>query len=478
MERLLPQNIDAERAALGSILIAGEVGRAVSHVCADDFYAEKHRQTFEAAVSLYERGIPVDLLTLEDEMTRRGTIKEMPDPGSGDWSIVDISMLAHSVPTSANLEYYAKIVARCARLRRLITYAGQLAAIAYADPDAEAAEQWAVDHLMQLTTGKTADSGFVGFGHVLNDVLADVLQRMESPTGIGIKTGLAELDKLIMSIEPGELAFLCGRPGSGKSTVAATIAYNVARDCQAAGTGSVAWVTLEMRNIQQAKRLIAAVSGIRVRVLRAGFRKPNGEVRDDQYDEMMRTWEDMQALDRHLRMKDTGTTLAELRGLLMQEVRQHGCKLLIIDQLSLVDSDKPFKTEQERIAEFSKTLKKIAMALGVPILCLVQLNRETETQGTKNKPMLRNLASSDRLGQDADFVIAVYRGAVYDKERAEVEPMFKKHGELLILKARDSDPDTSVSFCFEGEYTRVSDWPAGWPDMRDSGDATPAKRSA
>ncbi len=470
-EKLLPQNLEAEMGMLACILMdSNGIGRVLPHARPEDCYREGHREIYAAMLALYERGEPVDLVTVPDELERRGKLELV---GGASY----VSLLTNQVPTSANAEHYAKIVRRCARNRRLITYGGQVAAIGYQDGDADASEQFAWDHLAEITRQAGGVEGFVGFGQVLDEVLEDILKRMDSAEGVGIRTGIAALDKHIMSIEPGELALLCGRPGSGKSTVGASIAYNVAceyerRSCESGQhAGSVAWVTLEMSRVQQAKRLIAAVAGIRVRVLRAGFRDTEGNIYRGKYEQMMQTWSDLKRLDPHLRVMHSGTTLPEIRALVAQEVRRHGCGLLVIDQLDLIESDNPKQTETERVARYSRDLKQLAMALRIPVLSLVQLNRETETQGTGNKPLLRNLASSDRLGRDSDFVIAAYRAAYYDKERAKREPMFAQHGELLVLKARDGDPGVSIPFRFEGEYTRVTDWPEGWPDLRDESKA-------
>jgi replicative DNA helicase len=463
-EKLLPQNNEAEMGTLGSLLIDPEALDEVRDWLApDDFWREAHRAIYQAMIDLFANRQPADLITLSDELARRGKLEDI-----GGLSY--IGSLANQVPTSGNLTHYARIVDRTARNRRLIKAVGQIAAIAYNDPEAEVAETAAMNHLFEVTSRKSR-SGFVDFGQVLDETYQDTLRRMEAEIGAGIQSGIKALDAHLLGFEPGEFELLVGRPSSGKSVIGATVALNVAdrleRTLERNEPGSVAWITLEMGRVQQARRLIAAVGEVNTRKMRQGFKNADGTIDEDAYERYMAAWNDLRLrLATRIRIKDGSGSLSEIRALLAQEVKRKGAKIAIIDQLDLMESDDDHKNEKEidRIARYSRELKIMAGAFEIPILCLAQLNRATE-QNVNSEPTLGNIANSDRLGRDTDIVMAAHRPSEYDVERARSDPHFAQYGKLLLLKARDNVKNVYVPYRFQGEYTRVTDWPESWPNF-------------
>lgn len=463
MEKLLPQNVEAEMGVLGSLLIDPEGIPLVSDWLApDDFWREAHREIYQAMLDLYQHRTPADLITLSDELARRGKLEDI-----GGQSY--ISSLGNSVPTSANLEYYGRIVDRTARLRRLIHFAGQAAAIAYNEPEAEVAET-EVHRLLFQTTTRKSKGGFVDFGKVLDETAADINRRMDAEHGTGVMTGIKGIDRHLLGFEPGEMILILGRPSNAKSVMGAMIALNHAETMERTldgAPGSVAWITLEMGRMQQARRLLAAVGEVNTKRMRSGFRKDNGEFDDEAFARYDAAWRDMRdRLDTRIRVMDGSGSLSDINARLAQEVRSKGCQIAIIDQMDLIEGDEEHKNEREidRIGRYSRQIKLMAGALGIPVIVLAQLNRATE-QNAGGRPTLGNIANSDRLGRDTDIAIASHLPSSLTEnwERARSDPQFKEYGEALFLKARDNERDVFAPFRFQREFTRITDWPDSWP---------------
>lgn len=470
-EKLLPQNVEAEAAVLGSILINAETLYAVANILKpDDFYRDAHRAIYAAVLDLDAHGQGVDLLTVIDELARSGRLEQVE--GSSY-----VSSLANNVPTHLNVESYAAIVARCATNRSLIHAAGQIAGIAYNDADGKEAILAAYAQINAIAVrgvGIANDSR--PFGEVLDELFDEWTSVMEQGILPNLPTHLVELDAhMAGGLGRGELVDICGRPGSGKSTVAGTIAMNVAmEDCweierdesgaeiHAKQTGTVEWVTLEMKAAQQAKRLLSALAAVDGRIIRAGFRKADGTLDKETYNRVKQAANQARLrLDKTLRLLDRPLAISELRAHLTRAVELRSCKLAVIDYIGLLEADDRRAAEYERISTISRMLKQIALELNIPIVCLVQMNREAEKRQDK-RPMLPDLRGSGGLEQDADWVFGVYRGAYYDNERAEHDDHFRQLLEIGVLKAREGVADVMIPLRFQGEYTSVSDWPAQW----------------
>jgi replicative DNA helicase len=460
IEKLLPQSLEAEAGTLGSILIDPECLPAVmGKVRPEDMYRAANREIYQAMHDLMKAHEPVDLITLTDELARRGKLDEIG-------GISYVSSLANGVPTSANAEYYAAIVRDKAGLRRLIHVAGQIAALAYNEPDFSAASSAAQGLLLEALKAHGSSGGFRYLTEVLEDTMMDLVRRIErTAEGLppaGIKTGFTDLDAHIMSLENGELALLCARPGGAKSTIAGTIALNTAAGYKARGEDrTVAWISMEMPSTQNARRLLASLAGVNGRIMRAGFRNPeNGELDRESYRLVRGAAEELDALaGMHLRMRERAVTLDELRTELMREVYEHNCGLAVIDQVDLIRRDERSReNDYERLSRYSYEMKQMALDFDIPVLLLVQLNRATE-DNAGGMPDITNLRGTGRFEQDADWIWAAMRPAKRDKLRAANDETFRELLRLAILKGRDGEADTEIALRFQGEYTRVSDWP-------------------
>ncbi|HEX6818838.1 MAG TPA: DnaB-like helicase C-terminal domain-containing protein, partial [Ktedonobacterales bacterium] len=319
---------------------------------------------------------------------------------------------------------------------------------------------------------------------------ADLLDRMERPDS-GIRTGLPTLDTQLGGLEPGDLMYLCGRPGSGKSALGVTLATAIARRFRAQwqerqrervdpATGAVLAadppetlpehvdiVTLEMRQLQQVRRIVAAATSVNTRVLKAAFRRSNGSVDVEGYQTVKaRAYADKETLARTLHIDERPTTLENLRSKVLTAVATRRTSVVLIDQIDLFNEEpapgrRREADETERISRFSRMLKQLANEANVIIVCLAQLNRNVESRQNK-RPMLSDLRSSGRLEQDADIVLGLYRGAYYDGARARKEPNFAQFAELGLLKVRESEANVMVPLRYEGAFTRFSEWPEDW----------------
>lgn len=458
-EMLPPQNVDAERDFLGAMLIDPDV----LLTCGDrlspaDFYRDAHRVIWQAALALRTRHVEVDLTTLPEELIRMGKLDEIG-------GVSYLTALPNNVPNAGNAEHYADIIRECAVLRDVATVSTHAFQQAYARENA--AELIAnVQAQLRGIAKRGQPDAFVPFSVAMDELMDDVLARFEQAEGTGLRTGFRALDRHITSLEPGELVYLCGVPGSGKSTFAHCIIGNVALECEARGEGSVAWATLEMRKTQVAKRILSARAGVDGRRIRAGFRQVDGSTDYASYTRFRTAWDELRApLARRLLVCDTGLTMKQLRTHLTRAVAERECKLAVVDYIGLMVPEDRRQMEYQRISDMSRDLKQIAGDLGIVVVCLVQMSRKHEERANK-RPVLNDLRDSGGLGQDADWVWGLYRGATYERGRAAHDERFRRFVELGIVKAREGVAEGAwVPLRAELEYSRFVDWPEGvdWP---------------
>lgn len=460
-ERLLPQNDEAERGVLGSIEIDPACFADVVSLGlrAEDFKSPAHQVIFAAMDALWRDRKTADLITLTDELTRRGRLEEAG-------GVAYVSSLSNQVPTSANVVEYAEIVARTALARRVIHAAGQIAGLAYHDPDSDELAHDAQRLLTEaLTRRMGADS--VTFTEAAQSLIAENVRVMEEGgVAPGVRYGLSELDRVLLGMRPGELVYLCGRPGAGKSSLAAAIAERVADECAARGEGSVEYLTFEMRAEQVVGRMIAAHANVNTHSLRANFLRRDGSIdheawgatRDAALSLMRQRGDRLRLMSRRLR-------IADIRLHLERAIAQRDCRFAVLDYIGLIspDDDRAARmAEIQRISNLSRELKQLALNLGIPILCLVQMSRASE--GRPNpRPLMTDLRDSGQLEQDADAILGVVRMASYLPRLASAQPRFAQFAETHILKARDgAQAGAVVPLRFEPAFTRFSDWPGEW----------------
>src|SRR6266852_2560010 len=339
---LLPQNIEAECGVLGSIIIDPEAIVQVSDFLrADDFYRDAHRTIYEVILQLYEEHEPADFITICDELERRNKLEEV---GGASY----ITSLINQVPTSGNVEFYARIVERTAILRRLIHAAGQIAAIAYEEGDADIA----LDKAEQLIFNISQRHARSDFTH-MRDVLAEYMNKLDQlherrGTIVGVPTGFTDLDRLTGGLQKSDLIVLAARPAIGKTSLALSLAHNTAIKHQR----SVAIFSLEMSKEQLVQRLLSMDAGVDQQRLRTGW------IEDDEWERI--TYSMGTLSEANIWIEDTaGISSIELRSKARRLQAEHNIDLIIVDYLQLMQSSVGGKRNENRVQEISENSRKL-----------------------------------------------------------------------------------------------------------------------
>ena len=436
MEKLLPQNIEAESGALGSIIIDPEaIVQVADFLFPEDFYRDAHRTVYEVILQLYERHEPADFITICDELERLGRLE---DVGGASY----ITSLINQVPTSGNVEYYGRIVERTAVLRRLIHAAGQIAAVAYEEGDAEVALDKAEQLIFNIGQ-RHSRSDFSLLGDILSEYMNKLDQLHERRgTIVGVPTGFTDLDRLTGGLQRSDLIILAARPAVGKTSLALSLAHNSAVRYQ----HSVAVFSLEMSKEQLVQRLLAMEAGIDQQRLRTGW------IEDEEWERIVAAMGTL--AEANIWIDDTASiSTTEMRSKARRLQAEQGVDLVIVDYLQLMQSTPGGKRNENRvqeISEISRNLKGLARELDVPVLALAQLSRAVETRQSK-VPQLSDLRESGSIEQDADIVMFIYRDDVYnpDTERKNI-------ADIIVAKHRNG-PVGEVSLYFQANHTRFRD---------------------
>ncbi|GHO51435.1 replicative DNA helicase [Ktedonospora formicarum] len=436
-ERLLPHNVVAETAVLGSIIIDPEalVGIA-DFLRAEDFYRDAHRLIYEAMLDLYNRREQADLVTISDALQRRQRLEEV---GGEDY----LTSLISGVPTSANVVYYARIVERTAILRRLIHAAGDIAGMAYeAEEDATDVVDQAEQRIFEISQRAIQVASDLSISELLASYMARQEQLMSRGAQLmGVPSGFQDLDRLTGGFRKSDLIILAARPAVGKTSCALSLAYQAAVQYgQRIGIFS-----LEMSQEQLGDRLISIATGINLQRVGAGF------IEDAEWEEMVKASETLSQAQIRI---DGSSSLSpmQLRSRVRRWVLEEGIDLVIIDYLQLMQPSQHQKQENrvQVIDEISRELKILARELNIPILALAQLSRAVESRQSK-VPQLSDLRESGGLEQNADLVIFIYRDEVYNPETER-----KGFADLIIAKHRNG-PTGQVVLRFEAQTTRFRD---------------------
>lgn len=434
MEKLLPQNIEAEESVLGSLIIDPEAISQVEDVLRpEDFYRDAHRMLYETMLMFSTRREPGDFVTLCNELERTNTLTLVGGAST-------ITALMNGVPTSANVAYYAHIVAQKALYRRLIHAAGRIAALAYEEADnaLEEAEQL-IFALGQTHLGNASD--LTPLPVVLSDCMTTLDTLHERKTAItGVPTGYRHLDAPLGGLQRADLVVLAARPGTGKTSFALNVARNA---CQSGYR--VAFFSLEMSKVQLGMRLLSMEAHIDQHRLRLGW------VEDHEWDQLVAALGLLS--EGQMWIDDTAAlSLASLRSRARRVQAQHGVDLIVVDYLQLMraaidGSGKRMQNREQEIAEISRGLKAVAKEVNVPVLALAQLSRAVETRASK-VPQLSDLRESGAIENDSDVVLFIYRDELYTPESAAAGT-----ADLIIAKHRNG-PTGTVRLGFDPTQTR------------------------
>jgi replicative DNA helicase len=418
--RKMPQNLEAEMAILGIAFIDKN---ALSKICEeltkDMFYSDANQKIYEAIVSLYENKTPVDVTTITEELDKK---KNLGAIGGLEY----LSEVIDSVVTSANLDYYIKIIKEKAVVRNLINTATDIVSNAYEDTDnvtglLDNAER---DILNVVRARQTSE--FVPITEVLRRAQEQLEFLAQNKSALsGLETGFYDLDKATSGLHEGELIIIAARPGMGKTAFALNIATHAAMTTKKA----IAVFNLEMTAEQVVNRMISAVGGIEGRKLQTGQMQQNDWKR---YNEAM-----SQLAETNIYIEDnTGINSSDIRAKCRRLAQsEQGLGLVVIDYLQLVTvgGRRPDSRQQE-VQEISRSLKTMALELKVPVIALAQLSRNVEKRDN-NEPMLADLRESGSIEQDADIVMFINRKDYY-KAKDVLGKDSNSETDIIIAKHR------------------------------------------
>ena len=442
MGRLQPQARELEEAVLGALMLEKDAYSIVSEILKPEcFYEKAHEKIYAAIVDLALSQRPVDMLTVTEQLKKRGELEDVGGP-------FYISQLTSKVASSAHIEYHARIIAQKYLARELISFTAMIQGKAFD-------ETLDVEDLMQEAEGKLFE---ISQRNVkkdvtqINPVIKDAMEMLQKAAlqkeGLsGLRTGFEGLDKMTSGWQNSDLIIIAARPAMGKTAFVLSMAKNIAVDYR----NPVALFSLEMSNVQLVNRLIANVCEIE-----------SGKIKSGQlagYEWQQLDYKLKNLMDAPLYVDDTPSlSVFELRTKARRLVREHGVRIIIIDYLQLMNaSGMAFGSRQEEVSTISRSLKGLAKELNIPIIALSQLNRGVESrEGIDGKrPQLSDLRESGAIEQDADMVCFIHRPEYYKIYQDDRGNDLRGMAEIVIAKHRNGAVG-EVLLRFKGEFTRFS----------------------
>jgi len=438
LDRLPPQNIEAEQSVLGAILLENEaIAEAIEILSPDDFYRDAHRRIFRGMFDLYEKNEPIDLITLTEQLSRKGQLEEV---GGASY----ISSIISLVPTSANIKYHSKIVKEKALLRNLIRTATEIVSMSY-DEGLEVNEllDRAETKIFSISE-KMVKSSFVHVKEVLKgtiDLVDKLYDKRESITGL--PTGFIDLDLLTTGLHPGELIVVGARPGMGKTSFCLNIASYVAIEVKV----PVAIFSLEMTKELIVLRMLCSEAEVDAKSIRSGYHSK------EDYRKLVNAAGRL--AEAPIYIDDSFNSVLEIRAKARRLKAEHGLGLIIIDYLQLMRSEGTYTQREQAISEISRSLKALAKDLSVPVIVISQLNRSCEQRGEDKHPILADLRESGAIEQDADTILFLYRDEYYKKDKSTEKGV----ADLDVAKQRNG-PVGRRKLTFLDKFTKFKTYTA------------------
>lgn len=429
--RIPPQSLEAEQSVIGSMLLDKEVISSITEILkSDDFYRDDHKEIFDAVLELFDRGEPVDLITVSEQLKLKSVLEKVG-------GIEYLTNIANVVPTTANAKHYAKIVAEKSVLRRLIKASSDIMDMSYESSEEvtyvlDKAEKGIFDILQQKSSQGISQ---------IKDVLLDTFNRLEELYNnkgfiTGIATKFIDLDYKTSGLHNSDLILIAARPAMGKTSFALNIAQNVAVYSHV----PVAVFSLEMSKEQLVNRMLCSEAMVDSQKMRTG------KLDDEDWKKLARALGPL--AEAPIFIDDTpGLSITELRAKCRRLKIEKNIGLVVIDYLQLMQGKGKNDSRQQEISEISRSLKILAKEINVPIITLSQLSRGPEAR-TDHRPMLSDLRESGAIEQDADIVMFLYRDDYYNPDTEK-----KDIAELIIAKHRNGSTGT-VELVWFGQYTK------------------------
>lgn len=435
--RLPPQNLDAERGVLGSVLLMNEaIDEVGESLRAEHFYHDSHHKIYAAVHDLYENNIRgIDPVTLAEELEKRGELEEI----GGAAYIIEI---LDSVPHAAHVRYYAGIVREKWMQRTLISTCTEILSECY-EPEG------GVDELLQASERKIfsiveqqEDTANMAIGEILMEAFTRIDERINKDGSVsGVTTGFTDLDHQTTGLQPAELLILAARPSMGKTALVCNIAEAIARVDQK----GVMLFSLEQSNLELAERFLCITARVNGHDLRTG------NLSNEQRDLLAAASDELHNLPLFIDDKPA-RTMSQISAISRRQHRKEPLGVIIIDYLQLIEPEDKRVPREQQIASISRRLKFLAKELNVPVIALSQLNRGVELREDK-RPRLADLRESGSIEQDADKVMFLHRPDAYDPNDRPGE------AEIVIAKHRNG-PTGIVKLTWRGEFMRFEDYSA------------------
>ena len=431
VEKIPPQNLDAEMSVLGAMLFEAEVvPRAIEMLNESYFYLDAHRKVYNCLISLFDKNQPVDLVTVTEDLRKR---KQLEEVGGASY----LAQLTANVPTAANFEHHATIVKEKGLLRNLIHVATQIVQESYA---ASADVSDLLDHSEQAIFGisqQQIEGKFVKLKDIIRDSIETIdqlYQRKEHVTGLA--TGFHDFDTRTAGLQPSDLIIIAGRPSMGKSAFTSSICEHIGVVLKK----PVAFFSLEMSKEQLVQRMLCSHARVDAQKVRTGYLSHS--------DWPKLTSAAGKLSEAPIYIDDTpGLSALELRAKARRLKAQFGIEMVVVDYLQLMRGHTRSENRQQEISEISRSLKALARELRIPVIAVSQLSRAVESR-TGNRPQLSDLRESGAIEQDADVVVFLYREEYYRPTEEN-----RNKAESIIAKQRNG-PTGSIDLIFIKELTR------------------------
>jgi replicative DNA helicase len=436
LKKTPPHSPEAERTVLGGILIQKEnLNVILSTISPEDFYQDAHRKILEIIIALVDKGLPVDLLSLTEEVQKAGILEEVG-------GVAYLSGLLDGVPRNLNVEYYAQIIKEKALLRRLIASSAKIISASYEQKeDADELLNAAQEAIVEVA-GQRLKPGFESMSTLMGptlDMIQIMVDRKEAVTGV--PTGFRYIDGLTAGFHPSELVILAARPSMGKTALALNISHHVGLKTDKA----VGFFSMEMAKEQLVIRLLCAEAQLDIKRTRTGF------ISDREFEKLKLAGE---ALSRAKIFIDESPalTIMEMKAKCRRLKMEQRLDIAFVDYIQLMRTGGRFENRNQEMSFITRSLKELAKELRIPVVGISQLSRAPEKGRREPKPQLSDLRESGAIEQDADVVIFIYRPEFYHPD----DESLKGVAEVSIAKQRNG-PVGNLQLAFIREYARFAD---------------------
>ncbi|MBQ7245336.1 MAG: replicative DNA helicase [Firmicutes bacterium] len=436
-ERIPPHSKEAEQAVLGAALLNKDaLSDAIEIIKPEDFYDTAHKEIYSAMLDLFQSSVKVDIITVSEELKKRGSLELAGGRAYIAW-------LPDNTPSSYNAAGYARIVARSADLRALITAADEIRDRSYSESDDSTAILDRAEQKIFEIAQKRQGRDYTHIKDVMRDSL-DIINKaaLSEGTLTGVSTGFSQLDKMTRGLQKSNLIIVAARPAMGKSAFALNIALNAAKKSNA----SVLIFNLEMSKGEIGNRLLAMEANVEMERILEG---------------KTLTQEDWGAIGEatnrmgkmNIAIDDTpNISILEMKNKCRRMKAEHGLDLVVLDYLQLMDSGTKVENRQQEISKFSRSLKLLAKEMECPVIVLSQLNRAPDLRSDDHRPRMADLRESGSIEQDADIVMFLYRDDYYNKEESPIPGICEVH----IAKHRNGQTG-KIDLAWVERYTRFNE---------------------